>query len=534
MKKAFHLRRGFGEKAFLLSLLLTCAVQLAAQQRYLEPVFSQVNVQTVTYGSNFSIMPIIFAGGRPARQQLTAHIYTPAGDAQKCRPLIVYLKTGNFFPFPQNGTCGGALNDSSNVEFASRLAKMGYVVAVADYRGGWFPTATTESTRRFGFINAVYRGVQDVSTCIRYFRKDVAEHGNQFGIDPDKIVVWGQGTGGYVSLAAAYLNKFEDIYTASDPNKFVIINPQLPGGKYNMVQEMVNGNLHATTGPKIADALLETATSGLFKVGDTLCVPNHVGYASNFQFCVNMGGALADSTWLDNGDIPLVSYHVPSDVFNPCKTGYIGGSIVDPIFTPIVEVSGSCDLHYYVEQFGNNDIFKKILPAADKYGAIAKARNGGANGFFPFIGTPNPTPAPWEWTNYSGVPKPQFPGCNVNAVSARAYIDTIIDYFAPRGYIALGLESVCPPVGTDEILRSNSVQMSIVPNPATGQTTISVPEGLQFQRLDLFDASGRLVRSIQHLSISTYALDRAGLPSGVYVVKAYFEKGVLAEKVVFE
>ncbi len=544
MKKAIHLRlllrqdfgglKGFGEKAFLLALLLTCAAHLAAQQRYLEPVFSQVNVQTVTYGSNFSILPVV-VGGRPFRQQLTAHIYTPAGDAQKCRPLIVYLKTGNFFPFPQNGTCGGALNDSSNVEFATRLAQMGYVVAVADYRGGWFPTAISESTRRLGFINALYRGVQDVSTCVRYFRKDVAEHGNQFGINPDKIVVWGQGTGGYVSLAAAYLNKFEDIYTTSDPDKFVIKNPALPGGKYRMVQEAVNGNLYATTGPTLADALLETVTSGLFKVGDTLCVPNHVGYASNFQLCVNMGGALADSNWLDKGDMPLVSYQVLSDRYDaPCKTAYIGGTIVDPVTTRIVEVSGSCDLHRYVEQFGNNDIFKKFLPSADKYGAIAKARNGGANGFFPFIGTPNNTSAPWEWTNYSGVPKPLQFGCDVNGISARAYIDTIIGYFAPRGYIALGLESGCPPVGTDDLLQSNSVQMTIVPNPATGQAIISVPEGLRFQGIQLFDVSGRLVHSIQHLDSSTYALDRAGLPSGVYVVKAYFEKGVLAEKVVFE
>lgn len=534
MKKALHHRLGFGGQALLLSLLLTAASHLAAQERYLQPVFDQVTVQTVTYGSNFSIMPI-FAGGRPTRQKLTAQIYTPVGDALQCRPLIIYLHTGSFLPFPANSTCGGALNDSSNVEIATRLAKMGYVVAVADYRLGWFPTATSETTRRFGFINALYRGVQDVSTCVRYFRKDVAEHGNQFGIDPEKIVVWGQGTGGYVSLAAAYLNKFYDIYATSDPNKFVIKNPALPGGKYNMVQENVNGNLHATTGPTYVDALLEMATSGLFKAGDTLCVPNHVGYPSNFQLCVNMGGALGDSTWLDKGDMPLVSYHVPSNLFDPCKTAYIWGTIVDPMNTQIVEVSGSCDLHYYVEQFGNNDIFEKLPPTADKYGAIAKARNGGASGFFPFIGMLNKTSAPWEWTSYSGVPKPLQVDCNVNAAIARAYIDTIIGYFAPRGYIALSPKSACPPVGTnDHLLRDNSVQMTIVPNPAIGQTIISVPEGLPLLGLDLFDASGRLVRSVQHLGSSTYTLERAGLPRGVYIVKAYFENGVLAQKLVFE
>lgn len=533
MKKALHHRLGFGGQALLLSCLLAAASHLSAQERYLQPVFDQVTVQTVTYGSNFSIMPVL-ALGRPVRQQLTAQIYTPADDALRCRPLIIYLHTGGFLPFPVNSTCGGALNDSSNVEIATRLAKMGYVVAVADYRLGWFPTAASETTRRFGFINALYRGVQDVNTCVRYFRKDVAEHGNQFGIDPDKIVVWGQGTGGYVSLAAAYLNQFHDIYTTSDPNKFVIKNPALPGGKYNMVQETVNGNLYATSAPTKVDALLSTATGGLFIVGDTLCVPNHVGYPSNFQLCVNMGGALADSNWLDKGDIPLVSYHVPSDWFNPCKTAYIGGTIIDPMTTQIVEVSGSCDLHYYVEKFGNNDIFEKLPPTVDKYGAIAKARNGGASGFFPFIGTPNNTSAPWEWTSYSGVPKPQQVGCNTNGVSARAYIDTIIGYFAPRAYIALLPKSACPPAGTNNLLRNNSVQMTIMPNPATDQVIISVPDGLLLLGLDLFDASGRLVHSVQHLGSSAYTLHRAGLPSGVYVVKAYFEKGILAQKLVFE
>lgn len=517
---------------FSLSLLLYCTLPALAQQRYLQPVFDQVTVQTVTYGSNFSIMPVLTLG-RPVRQQLTVQIYAPAGDTEAKRPLVIYLHTGSFLPFPANYTCGGALNDSSNVEIATRLAKMGYVVAVADYRLGWFPTANSESTRRFGFINALYRGVQDVSTCVRYFHKDVAEHGNQFGIDPDKVVVWGQGAGGYVSLAAAYLNKFLDIYTTSDPNKFVIKNPALPGGKYNMVQEMVNGNLYATTGPTTVDTLLSTVTGGLFIVGDTLCVPNHVGYPSHVHLCVNMGGALADSNWLDKGDIPLVSYQVLSDRYDaPCKTAYIGGTIVDPMTTQIVEVSGSCDLHYYVEQFGNNNVFKKILPSLDPLGPIAKARNGGANGFFPFIGTPNNTSAPWEWTSYSGVPKPQQVGCNTNGVSARAYIDTIIGYFAPRACVALGLN--CGGVSSSNNWPMARAEMTIVPNPATGEAILSVQEGLLFQSLQLFDVSGRLVRSIQHLNSSTCALRRAGLPSGVYVVKAYFEKGVLAQKLVFE
>lgn len=523
---------------FIKTLILLCALvavyNTATAQRYLTPQFSTVSKSALTpYGFNYTVLPVLFDPTKHTqRQPLVMQVYTPDGDTEAKRPLIIYLHTGNFFPFPQNNSCGGALNDSSNVEFATRLAKMGYVVAVADYRLGWAPTATTETTRRFTLINGAYRGLQDVSTCIRFFRKNVAEQGNTYKIDPDKIVVWGQGTGGYPSLASAYLNKFQDIYTTSDPNKFVIINPQLPGGKYNMVQEAVNGDIYATTGPTTVDVLLNVVSGGLFKTGDTLCIPNHVGYPSNYQLCVNMGGALGDSTWLDKGDVPLISYHVPSDFFAPCGTNVLNvPSINGP--QPVVEVTGSCGLHTYVEQYGNNDIFKKILPSADKYGPIAKARSGGANGYFPLIGTPNNSSAPWEWTNPTGVPAPlATAGCtNFDGAVARAYIDTIITYFAPRACIALGLN--CAGVSNaKDLLSSNQVQ--IVPNPAQSVLQFNADADHMIQSVELFDISGRMVHSTYNINQSNFEMQRGNIVTGMYVAKVRFRDGIVARRVVFE
>ena len=59
-------------------------------------------------------------------------------------------------------------------------------------------------------INAAYRGVQDLSTYVRYFRYSVDKLGMVHGIDPDKITVWGQGTGGYLSISA-YLKSYPEI-----------------------------------------------------------------------------------------------------------------------------------------------------------------------------------------------------------------------------------------------------------------------------------------------------------------------------------
>lgn len=520
-------------KTLFILFLLATLCQTAEAQRYLKPIFNEVEVSPVTpYGFNYTVLFTLLQQKNTSLQPLPMQVYAPKGDTETKRPLIIYLHTGNFFPFPLNNSCGGAMNDSSNIEFATRLAKMGYVVAVASYRQGWAPTATTETTRRFTLINAAYRGLQDVSTCIRFFRKNVDVGGNTYKIDPNKIVVWGQGTGGYLSLAAAYLNKFQDIYTTSDPNKFVIINPALPGGKYPMVNETVNGDLYATTGPTKVDPLLNIVSGGLFKVGDTLCVPNHVGYPSNFNLCVNMGGALGDSTWLDKGDVPLISYHVPSDFFAPCGTNVLNvPSITGP--QPVVEVSGSCDLQVYAEKYGNNDIFKKILPGSDPYGTIAKTRNGGASAFFPFVGTPNNTSAPWEWTSYNGTPKPLATDCNIVPSVARTYIDTIIGYFAPRGCIALGLN--CPGVSsTQNVLSQDAVGMSAVPNPATEQVFIAVREDFDIQNLEVLDISGRLVQQVRNINRSNYTLERSGMPNGLYFVKAYFKEGVATIRVVFE
>ena len=143
---------------------------MSAQSRYLEPVFSEVSKSTAIYGYNYTVLPLAVPGGHATKQPLVMQVYSPVGDTKTDRPLIIYLHTGNFFPFPQNGSCGGTLIDSSNVEFATRLAKMGYVVAVADYRLGWNPFSAQELVRRFTLINAAYRGVQEVRSCLHFFR----------------------------------------------------------------------------------------------------------------------------------------------------------------------------------------------------------------------------------------------------------------------------------------------------------------------------------------------------------------------------
>jgi hypothetical protein len=306
---------------FCLIYLTITATGLAQDRRYLDPVFEEVLVSDeIVLARNYTILPWLInpSSGHTFKQSLTGQFYTPAGDTETERPLIIYLHTGNFFPYPTNGSCSGTIRDSSIVEMATRLAKMGYVVVAVNYRQGWNPFEQNKLIRRFFLINAIYRGVQDVNTYVRYFRRSVAEFGNPHGIDPERITVWGQGTGGYLSFAAAYLRRYDQILTTSDPLKFILPTPL---GDVPMVMEQYNGTIDASGPGTIVDTSYHVITQ--LPPGDTLCTPNHVGYSSDFALCVNLGGALSDSTWLEAGNIPLISFHVPSDVFAPCETDVI-------------------------------------------------------------------------------------------------------------------------------------------------------------------------------------------------------------------
>jgi hypothetical protein len=521
--------------AKLLALLFTFVACLeVSAQRYLKPAFTQVSATTVAYGSNFTVLTLSSPLMHTARQQLAARVYTPAGDTRNDRPLIIFLHTGNFLPFNPttvlNGSCGGTIFDSSAVEICTRLAKMGYVVASADYRTGWNPLAPLELSRRFTLINAAYRGVQDVRTCIRYFRKSVDVGGNPFGIDPNKIIVFGQGTGGYISMAAAYLNTYGEILTTSDPSKYLL--PINATTKIPMVQEKYNGDVFGTpAAPCIADATYNAITGGGIPIGDTLCVSNHPGYSSAFNLAVNLGGALGDSTWMDAGEPPLISFHNPNESFAPCKTDVLNvGTPTGP--QPVVEVSGSCDMQAQAERMGLNKVFNQAainaanLQLYDQFGSIARTRNGNQAGFYPFVGTKDNTGSPWEWAAPGPATTPI--NCNFNKPLATAYIDTIINYFAPRAALALKLDVV----GTQDI--NSNIEMQIAPNPAIDQTVITVPANYLMKGLDVVDASGRIVRNIKGINSNTYSLERAGMPRGMYFIKAYFEEGIVTRRIVFE
>lgn len=515
-------------RCFMMSLACLFMMTSSAQnRRYLDPIFKEVNV-TAPQGlaENYTILNWIATGGvaHTLKQPLVAQFYSPKGDTKTNRPLIIYIHTGNFFPYPANGSCGGTMQDSSNVEMATRLAKMGYVVAVVNYRQGWNPFDQNELIRRFFLINAAYRGVQDMSTYVRYFRRSVAELGNPHGIDPNKITLWGQGTGGYLSLAAAYLKSYPEIFNTADPLKFVLTPPVAPSN-IPMVIEGYNGTLTAEGPITKVDATYNALLK--LPLGDTLCIPYHVGFSSNFALAVNLGGALGDSTWMSPGEVPLISFHVDTDPFAPYKTDVL--NVPTPLGPqPVVEVSGSFDLAKRGDRLGLNNVFKTIPTGRDPFNAFNKTGN---LGYYEFRGTPANSSSPWEWAATASTSSGAS-GCNINPVTSKTYIDTIIGYFAPRGCVALGLN--CDFNSSVKEVSEAQVNLFMSPNPATAEINISVANDKPIRSYSVYDISGKMLRNYNDVNANYLTLRRENLQNGLYLVQLRFDEGVLTKRVIFE
>ena len=462
-------------------------------------------------------------------------IYQPdqAIDTETMRPLVVYLHTGNALPPPINGSPNGTRKDSTAVEICKRMARRGYVVASMSYRLGWNPLAATEIERRTGLLNAVYRALMDVRQCVRTLKADAGT----YVVDPNKIIVLGEGTGGYISLANATLDDPAELFIEKfRPDPFdptiSVIDTNLVGG--------ING----------------------FGGNFNLYRPN--GQNHDTQFCVNMGGSLADTSWLAPGDVPMVAFHTVFDPFAPFTEGIV---IVPTTGGPVVEVQGSNLFMQLVNTYGNNNAFSTL--AADPFTDRARALYGttqthgstnvlirtGTEGMFPMVRPFWPAPAqeeasPWQFwdpnsafatTVVATLPGP--PPVNITAhmaslasnpdmspTKARAYIDTIMGYMNPRIVCALGL-GPCLITGVDENVAAASM-VELYPNPATNNVLISSRDAI-IRRYRVYDVNGRMVQNAS-VNAQRFVMERGSLEAGTYVVHLDTDSGPVVRKLMLD
>jgi acetyl esterase/lipase len=425
-------------------------------QRYLDDVFSAVNKTTnVVYDSNRAVNIIPPNNPPIITQNLICDIYQPAGDSLCKRPVIILLHTGSYLPTLVNQQTTGSKNDSNVVEIANRFAKKGYVVVAMNYRLGWNPATTNQAAAAEQLIKATYRAIQDVRNCVRFMRKNAAT----YRVDTAKIIVGGQGTGGYVALGLAAVNKRSEIET----------NPKFLRGDFSpMVSVDTLGDWNGLGGNPFFNYSGEPELSG------------------NVHMVFNFGGAMGDSTWMDNATLPIVSLHCLKDPFAPYRTG----NVIVPTtgITVIPSASGAGSVIPFANSLGiNNKINSKTY--TDPISVRATALTGGVNNLYPFW-TLTPEGSPWEWWDRAFVQSINFPSPGagriadslsmltnpfMSAARARAYCDTIVGFVNPRivTQFDLDLPSAIDSISIGNLLAPASNTSITVYNDSTKNINIS-------------------------------------------------------------
>ncbi len=169
-------------KIIYLILFVTGTVSsLIAQERYQEQITEDVQMETQTYASKDG-------------QDLNLDIYLPQYDKETKRAMLIYIHGGGF---------SVGQRDSKDIqEFCTKLAKYGYVVASISYRltrkgqpGGF--GCDCPANEKLNTFNAAVEDLQDAT----YF---LIQHREEFGIDPQNIIIAGSSAGAETALNAAY------------------------------------------------------------------------------------------------------------------------------------------------------------------------------------------------------------------------------------------------------------------------------------------------------------------------------------------
>ena len=263
--------------------LITAFVFAQCNGRYQTEMFSSVTKTTVNYSDVYTD---------------NAHemdIYTPNGDTEINRPVILYMHAGSF-QF-------GSKSDSDCIDFCESMAKRGYVTASLNYRLSNFNFIFSNELQ----YETVLKAVSDAKSAIRYFRKDF-DNGDTYAIDPGTIFAGGYSAGAVIAVHLAYIDSISDLPT-TPINVQTIINNVSP--------------IHGLEG----DA-------------------GNYGYSSDVNGVISFAGGINDVNWIDANDEPLVSVQGTDDLTVNYNCG--PGQNIASVLT----LCGSAEMHPQADLVG--------------------------------------------------------------------------------------------------------------------------------------------------------------------------------------
>jgi len=197
--------------SLLRAIIFLIAVPMAFSQtdcgnRYKERTFSSIQIfRNVVYSKNAPKLIAATLGSETViGKDLVMDIFMPPPtDSVVNRPLVIVAHGGGFIDVAfMGGTLLVGNKDNDDVQaLCDTLAHWGYVTACIEYRTG-FDVASSASIKR-----AVWRGAQDMSAAMRFFRKNAS----WFNIDPNKIFIGGSSAGAFCAIHSTFADYQERI-----------------------------------------------------------------------------------------------------------------------------------------------------------------------------------------------------------------------------------------------------------------------------------------------------------------------------------
>lgn len=318
-------------------LLMGKGASVHAQDCYTTSQYEVWVEQDVVYGQA--------TGYCGQNQNLQLDIYRPAGDGNPLRPAIVLIHGGAFL----NGDKGSYDMAAAATAFAAR----GYLAVSINYRLGFhksvFHTPGAQGCALVGGLagvqnaqclyaeqleveRALYRAVQDARGAIRFVKSQIDS------VDAANVFIGGGSAGGFVAMAAAYMDEEETPPAAQAQNPVSAI-------------PLIYGACH-TAGCSAERPFLGAPQGNLY-----------LGQAdASVKGVLNIFGALFDPSWIDAGEPALYAFHQDNDLVVPCGSGRPFRSLVQRCLNNAActampntwpEAFGSCHLQAYLDTLPN-------------------------------------------------------------------------------------------------------------------------------------------------------------------------------------
>ena len=189
----------------------------SCEYRYKSRTFNSIQIfRGVAYSKNAPKLIAASLGTETTlNQDLVMDIFMPPPtDTVTKRPLLIIGHGGGFINVAfMGGTLLVGTKDNDDIQaLCDTLAHWGYVTACIEYRTG-FDIASTTSIKR-----AVWRGAQDMSTALRFFRKNA----NWFNIDTERVFTGGSSAGAFCAIHSTFIDYQERIPESYQVTPFVM------------------------------------------------------------------------------------------------------------------------------------------------------------------------------------------------------------------------------------------------------------------------------------------------------------------------